>query len=394
MGFRTLSVSEVSMYVSKVFEAEEMLHDIQVKGEISSFQIKNGIAYYSLKDDNCIINCITFGAEKYSQLKNGDEVVATGNITYYGKGGRLNFSVYKLEASGRGDIYKKFLLLKEKLEKEGLFDKSTKKPLPKHIAKIGVVTSQTGAVIQDIINVSTRRNPSINIVLYPAKVQGDGADLTLIEGIEYFENKEDIDVVIIARGGGSIEDLQAFNSELLARTVYKSNKVIVSAVGHETDYTIIDFVADLRAPTPSAAAELVTQDVLIIKNKLNMLKDNLFFYYDNLIKSMYDKNYDAKECLLSEYFNFLRDYVYSVKDKASKLIMLKDKAYEKKMNKLILLNNSLSDNNPAKLLMSGYAKVFSEDKVVKSVKQLNVNDEIKISFADGKVLSKITNIEV
>ena len=282
MGLRTLSVTEVSNYVANVFEAEEMLHDISVRGEVSGFQIKSGIAYFSLKDSNCIISCIAFGAEKFGEIKNGDDVLAVGTVRYYAKGGRLNFNVYKLEPYGMGDIYKQFLLLKEKLEKEGLFDIKHKKPLPENIKTIGVVSSSTGAVIHDIIDVSTRRNPSINIKLFPAKVQGEGADLTIIDGLEYFENT-DVEVVIVARGGGSYEDLQPFNSEALARKVYECNKVIVSAVGHETDYTIIDFVADLRAPTPSAAAEIVTQDVLVLRQNIENLRYDLVSNFENLV---------------------------------------------------------------------------------------------------------------
>ena len=188
MELRALSVSEISLYVTRIFEAEEMLHDVKIFGEISTFQIKNGIAYYTLKDANSIINCITFGAEKYSNIKIGDQVILTGSVSYYAKGGRLNFSAYSIVPYGQGEIYKQFLLLKEDLERAGYFAKEHKKPLPENIKKIGVVTSSTGAVIQDIINVSTRRNPGVNIELYPAKVQGAGADLTIIKGIEYFEN--------------------------------------------------------------------------------------------------------------------------------------------------------------------------------------------------------------
>ncbi len=393
MGLRTLSVTEVSMYVTNVFEAEEMLHDIQVRGEISTCQIKNGIMYYTLKDANCIINCITFGAEKYTNLKIGDDVVATGTIKYYGKGGRLNFNVYNIVPYGLGDIYKKFLLLKEKLEKEGLFDSSHKKSLPSSITKIGVVSSSTGAVIQDIINVANRRNPAINIILYPAKVQGEGADITIIKGIEYFE-KTDVDVVIVARGGGSYEDLQAFNSEALARAVYRAEKVIVSAVGHETDYTIIDFASDLRAPTPSAAAELVTKDSSVLRQNIDDLKGDLIYLYDRFLQSKELEVSDNKLNIFDSYKDFVEECKNPVKSLAFNLGVYKTKIFEPKENKLILYLNTLDALNPAKLMLNGYSKVFKSGKLIKTKQDLKINDEVTISFADGVVKSKITDIEV
>ena len=393
MELRALSVSEVSFYVAKIFEAEEMLHDIKIFGEISTFQIKNGIAYYTLKDSGSIINCITFGAEKYSDIKIGDQVLLTGSISYYAKGGKLNFSAYSIVPYGQGEIYKQFLLLKDELEKAGYFAKEHKKLLPENIKKIGVVTSSTGAVIQDIINVSTRRNPGINIVLYPAKVQGAGADITIIKGIEYFENT-DVDVVVVARGGGSYEDLQPFNSKLLAEAVYKTNKVIVSAVGHETDFTIIDFVADLRAPTPSAAAELVTKDIFSELKKIEKDKIRLYKAFDDLVSEKMCMVQDCYESMLDNLLNNVEGKSAKLKLALNKLAMLDKKIYEEKENNIKNNESLLINLNPIKILMKGYAQLSKGSKVVASAKNLSIGDEVDIALADGKAKSTITDIEV
>lgn len=393
MEQRAFSVSEVSRYIKNIFEAEEMLHDIKIFGEISAFQIKSGIAYYTLKDANSIINCITFGADKYASTKIGDKVVLTGTVGYYDKGGRLNFNAYEIVPYGQGEIYKQFLLLKEELSKAGYFDLSHKKPLPENIKKIGVVTSSTGAVIQDIINVSTRRNPSINIVLYPARVQGDGADLTIIKCIEYFENT-DVDVVIVARGGGSYEHLEPFNSRALAECVYNANKVIVSAVGHETDFTIIDYVADLRAPTPSAAAEMVTKDILTEYEKIKKDKVRLFRAFENLITK---KQTFVNDC----FYDILNVVDRSRIEKqrklsllSNKLLMLENKIYQDKQNDIEKALAALDNLNPAKLLMKGYSIVSKGDETVKDVSKLQPGDEVEITFAKGKAKSKILSVEV
>ncbi len=393
MELRALSVSEISFYVTKIFEAEEMLHDVKIFGEISTFQIKNGIAYYTLKDANSIINCITFGAEKYSNIKIGDQVILTGSISYYAKGGKLNFSAYSIVPYGQGEIYKQFLLLKEELERAGYFAAEHKKALPDNIKKIGVVSSSTGAVIQDIINVSTRRNPGINIELYPAKVQGAGADITIIRGIEYFENS-DVDVVIVARGGGSYEDLQPFNSKLLAECVYNANKVIVSAVGHETDFTIIDFVADLRAPTPSAAAELVTKDIFSELKKIEKDRLRLYKAFDNLIKEKTSLVQNCAENILDYTLDNIKDKKNKLQLVAHKLAMLDKNIYEEKENNIKAKENLLTNLNPIKLLLKGYSQLSKDGVLVDSVKNLAVGDNVDLVLADGKAKSTITEIEV
>ena len=257
-----LSIAQINSYIKKIFEAEVLLQNIYVYGEISSYNVSNGIAYFNLKDESNLLSCVLFGANKFVAPSVGDMVLVRGSVSYYAKGGRLSFQATHIEPYGKGLLYEQFIQLKNKLEQQGYFDLERKKPIPKRVRKIGVVTSATGAVIQDIVNVSVRRNDGVSIVLYPVKVQGVGAENEIAKGIAFFNDYEDVDCVIVARGGGSLEDLQPFNTELVANATFACNKPIVSAVGHETDFTIIDFVSDLRAPTPSAAAELVVNDKL------------------------------------------------------------------------------------------------------------------------------------
>jgi exodeoxyribonuclease VII large subunit len=347
-----------------------MLKNIAVSGEVSGYTIVRGIAYFTLKDEGGLLSCVLFGAEKFDIPKVGDKVVVTGSPSYYVKGGKLSFNANKIEAYGLGELYKKFLQLKEQLEKEGLFAAKYKKQLPKMPKRIGVVTSKTGAVIEDIINVVTRRNNAVDIVLFPVKVQGDKSGFEIAAGVEFF-NDYDVDVIIVARGGGSQEDLQPFNTEVVARAVFASKKPVVSAVGHETDFTIVDFVADLRAPTPSAAAELVVADYVSEKDKLKNLTNRLVLSQTskiNLLESL------------------LKNYVSNLNNMVTNLVV-------KQENKLELFVNNLSKLNPANILIKGYAKLEAEGKPVSSVKDLKLNKEFTARMKDGKIKAIVTAVE-
>lgn len=366
MQERTISVSQLATYIKQIFEAEELLFNISVVGEVSGFKLVRGIAYFDLKDENALISCVCFDGEKYKQTQNGDNVIARGTPNFYVKGGKLNFNVNKILPFGKGDIYLKFLQLKEMLEKEGIFDSKHKKVIPQNAKRIGVITSQTGAVIEDIINVATRRNPAVDIVLYPAKVQGAGADIEIIQGLDFFENYN-VDVVIIARGGGSAEDLNIFNSEVLARRVFEFTKPIVSAIGHETDFTILDFVADLRAPTPSASAELVVENIASKKEmflrqfaRLKSTFENFSLTYKNLMERY-------KTRILNNIERQTNEYKYW----------------------LALKTSSLEKLNPNTILKMGYAKVSKNNEVVISKNKLQFGDKIKITFSDGEVGGKV-----
>ena len=280
MDENIVSISQFSNYIKGIFEAEYLLQNICVYGEVSSYNISNGIAYFTLKDENALLNCVMFSPKEKPNI--GDVIIAKGSPNYYIKGGRFSFNVTHIMPYGKGVLYEKFLMLKSKLEGKGYFDLDRKKPLPERVKRIGVVTSATGAVIQDIIDVTRRRNNGVDIVLFPVKVQGIGAELEIANGINVFSGYDNVDIIIVARGGGSIEDLQPFNTEIVADAVYNCKKPLISAVGHETDFTIIDFCSDLRAPTPSAAAELA------VAEKSKDL-ENLFYLLSKIENYVVDK---------------------------------------------------------------------------------------------------------
>ena len=361
---KAISVTQISTYFKQIFDAEELLQNISVFGEVSDFSISRGIAYFSLKDENALLSCVCFDGNSLSSVRNGDMVIVKGSPRYYVKGGRLNFNVTKITPYGMGNLFEQFLKLKQTLEEEGLFDTKYKKVIdPKNIKRIGVVTSETGAVIQDIINITKRRNPNVDIVLYPVKVQGAMAELDIVKGIKFFSDYDDIDVVIVARGGGSLEDLQPFNTEVVARAVFASNKPIVSAVGHETDFTIIDFVSDLRAPTPSAAAELVTENIMSKKYSLQDKIFRLIRAVENILYISKTKiSHDIKSLYrISESFLNEREYMLSLK--------------QAKLTKL----------SPLEIMKLGYAKVSKGDSVVVSVNDTVQGDELELQFIDGKI---------
>ena len=318
-------------------------------------------------------------------------VLVSGSPNYYIKGGRFSFNVYKIEPYGQGLLYKQFLELKAKLEALGLFDAERKKPLPEVIKRIGVVTSETGAVIQDIIDVSHRRNSMLDIVLYPAKVQGIGADSTIIEGIKALDNIPSIDVIIVARGGGSAEDLSVFNNENVAMTIAEANKPIISAVGHETDFTIADFVADVRAPTPSAAAELVTIDLNKLKINMRASSERLLRVVENLYQNQQNKvdalikTIDTDSTSLIKQFD--ADYVNLI-NRLNSVSSLCIKNFEHNFD---VLAQKLEAVNPVKILRMGYAQVGYDGKILSSVKKVNIGDMLTLNLQDGVLNCEVKN---
>ena len=273
MKYNAVTVTQLNKYIKDRFDEDENLNAILVKGEISNFKNHyTGHLYFTLKDENSLIKCIMFKsyAERVAfNPKDGMQVMVFGSVSVFERDGAYQIYVKSMLEDGMGDLHEKYEKLKKQLEAEGLFDESHKKPIPLYPKEVGVITSQTGAVIRDIINVSTRRNPNVHIRLLPVPVQGTGAGEKIAEKIRVMNEKKLADVIIVGRGGGSLEDLWPFNEEIVARAIYESEIPIISAVGHETDFTIADFVADLRAPTPSAGAELAVPDVYELKQKIN-----------------------------------------------------------------------------------------------------------------------------
>ncbi len=389
-----VSVSDLNLYIKNKIAQDEALNAVVVKGEISNFKAHyTGHFYFTLKDDKSLIKCIMFKsyAERIKfKPKDGMKVIVFGGVSVFERDGIYQIYVKAMQEQGIGDLYAAYEKLKADLEKEGLFDKSHKKPIPLKPKIIGVLTSQTGAVIRDIINVSTRRNPNCYIRLLPVPVQGPGAAKDIAQGIKTMNEKGLADVIILARGGGSLEDLWPFNEEIVARAIYHSQIPIISAVGHETDFTIADFVADLRAPTPSAAAELANPDIYELKSKINNQKERLRL---SLKKKL--------EMMKITYINLMNSRVFtnplqdmqnnylkldSLVKQMENAITLKQKEAEKMFQANVTKLDALS---PLKTLARGFAILEKQDKIVKSSKELKQGDEIKINLVDGKKMAKI-----
>ncbi len=392
-----ISVSQLNNYIKEKVSQDEFLNNVYIKGEISNFKHHyTGHMYFTLKDENSLIKCVmfkTYTSNLNFVPKDGMKVLILGTVSVYERDGIYQIYCKAMEEDGIGNLYLEYEKLKNKLEMEGLFDKQYKKEIPFMPKVIGVLTSKTGAVIRDIINVSTRRNPNVYIRLLPVPVQGDGAALKIADAIKLMNEKKLADVLILARGGGSLEDLWPFNEEIVARAIVASEIPIISAVGHETDFTIADFVADLRAPTPSAAAELAVANIEDIKINLNGYKNRLAISLNKkleLIKLQYEKIMSSKvfkEPLLRIQEEYLKI------DGALKII--NDKMLNKYTESKYLLMNSMSkldSLSPLKTLGRGYSIIQKDNKVIKSKKELCDGDEVNIRLIDGSIIANIINI--
>ncbi len=387
---KALSVSELNEIVKNIFDAEELLSYIKVYGEVSNLAFVRNNLYFNLKDEGALIPCVMFGATSCS-VKDGDQVMVTGGLKFYVKSGKLNLYATSIAPYGSGVLFKKFLELKNKLEQEGVFDEKYKKPIPKKIKTIGVITSTTGAVLHDIITVTQRRNPYLDIVVYPARVQGEGAENTIISGLRYFNREPDIDVVIIARGGGSIEDLAPFNTESLAREIIKIDKPVISAVGHETDFTICDFASSLRVATPSVAGEIVSEDITGVVKQLKSNVQKLNYLYFSFLDEKYFLLDKITSNLKLKLQGFLLNEEYKLKNslnllKSIDFTTILEHNLEAKNLKLLSLDvNSILDK--------GFAKIIGDDgKVIKSIKQINANSKILVEIKDGKFKANVLEI--
>lgn len=389
----TLTVSKFNGLIKQIFDSEQLLHNIKIVGEVFGISLSKNSVYFSIKDEDSSLQCVCFYAGIFKDVQEGDLVVVTGSPNYYAKSGRFNFVVNKVEPFGLGLLFQRFVEMKEKLASEGLFDEAHKKPLPKEIKRIGVVTSKDGAVIQDIKNVAWRRNKAVDIVLYDCKVQGNGAEKEIVSGIEFFSDYDGVDVVVVARGGGSLEDLAAYNTEVVARATYACNKPIVSAVGHETDFTIIDFVSDMRAPTPSAAAELLTKDS---KERRNLLEKDLSRLSRAIDNCVYEKSMTLSG--LKDNLKWILDG-FVTKDKVwldrqiAKLSENAEKFATKNEYQLGLKLAHLSKLNPLDILSQGYAKIEQNEKPIGNKIDVDVTKDLTIHFADGFITAKPTQGE-
>ena len=382
-----LTVTQLNKRIKDILENEVILEHITVMGEISSFSITRGIAYFNIKDDDSLLSCVMFNCPTGFNI--GDKVQVTGNINYYVKGGKLSLSATKIELMGQGELYQQYLMLKQKLELEGLFDTNLKKPIPRFVKRIGVITSKTGAVLQDIINVTSRRNPTVDLVLYDTQVQGVVAVDQIVEAINFFSNYDLVDVIVVARGGGSLEDLQPFNEEAVARACFKCNKPIVSAVGHETDFTIIDFVSDLRAPTPSAAAELLAFDYYDTCDALN----GYIEHYNRQIERTYNEYAMMIANFVTTFQDEVKELVFKLELKVRELLNTCENIVQDKIDNAIysvnLLLNTLDKLNPINLLRSGYA-IINKDKIrIKDYTKLKIDDTITIDTNTNQITAQV-----
>lgn len=384
---RVLQVSQINKMIKDIIDNEFILENKRIAGEISSFSVTRNIAYFVIKDSESMLSCVMFNCNQNFNV--GDNVVVDGSIKYYPKGGKLSLSATKIELAGQGELYQRFLEMKEKLEKEGLFDKSHKKPIPSFIKRVGVVTSRTGAVIQDIINVRTRRNPSVDIVLYDSQVQGVVAKKQIVEGINFFSNYDKVDVVILARGGGSLEDLQPFNEEEVARAVYACKKPIISAVGHETDFSICDFVADLRVPTPSAGAELVAWDLKEAKNTINFYQKRINNSIENAIINNQMWLKDTMQSIEFAVKDSLVEYKNYIKDIKTKFQILIENRINNTIHSVCMNIKTLDNLNPARVLVNGYSVVSFNNHYVKDFTNIQIGDKIEVENNNEKLRCKV-----
>ena len=400
MTAKVLTVSQLNEYVKMLFDSQPIFNGLYVKGEISNFtNHRTGHWYFTLKDENSLIRAVMF---KTSAMKNpflpenGMKVIVRGRVSSFVRDGQYQIYVDEMQPDGIGGLYLAYEQLKAKLEAEGLFDPARKKPLPRIPRRVGIITSPTGAAVRDIINITGRRFPLAELCLYPSLVQGPSAPEQLISGIRYFNTSESVDVIIIGRGGGSIEDLWAFNNEDLARAVAASSIPVISAVGHETDFTICDFAADRRAATPSAAAELAVPDSLEIRESLK----GSSAYLDMLLKKKLGACREGLRAL--EGAKVLKDHSAILNERKMTVLHLSellDRAGVAKQNgkkhELAKISEKLVALNPMAVLTRGYGAVEDESgKIVTGASMLKKDAQIKIRFSDGEANATVTEIRL
>ena len=395
MQYNPITVTDLNKYIKGRIDNDEMLNNVLVKGEISNFKNHyTGHMYFTLKDENSLIKCVmfkTYTTHLSFMPKDGMKVIVLGGVSVFERDGVYQIYAKAMKEDGLGNLYVAYEELKNKLSNEGLFDEKYKKPIPFMPKTIGVLTSNTGAVIRDIINVSTRRNPNVNIRLYPVPVQGSGAGEKIAEGIEFMNKNKLADVLIIGRGGGSIEDLWPFNEEVVARAIINSKIPIISAVGHETDFTIADFVADLRAPTPSAAAELAVANIDDVRENLRAYNNR---YKVSLKKKIELMKMSYEKCMTRQAFKNptqkINEQYMLIDMKVKSLqnsILLKIKEDKTKFVKEVAKLDALS---PLKTLTRGYSIISKQDgKIAKEVKDLSQGEKVSIRLSDGSVDAQV-----
>ena len=414
------TVTQYNQAIKNFLDSKEECQRVHIKGEISNYKgHTRGHLYFTLKDETSRINAVMFSSAA-SKLeftpKDGDEVLIDGRISVYVDNGGYQVYADKMTLAGNGDLLKKLEELKKKLSSEGLFDEAHKRPIPKYPSKIGIITAPTGAAIRDILSTIKRRYPICETILFPALVQGDEAKFDVVRQIEK-ANEYDLDLLIVGRVGGSIEDLWAFNEEIVARAIYNSNIPIISAVGHEIDFTIADFVADLRAPTPTGAAEMAVPNMVDlinyinqlkirlnrnVSNKITVLKDNLNKYRTSYVLSNPLASFEIREQKLDTYINSLNNCInYKLNNAITKynhmknnhILLNPEELFIKFNNTMELIVNKLGLLNPLNVLSKGYTVTKVNDKVIKSIKDVKVDDKLNIKLLDGEIESIVKGVK-
>lgn len=399
MKNKVFSVTQINTYIKRMFQSDYALRRISIKGQVSNCKYhSSGHIYFSLKDEGSQISCVMFANARYDGLKfeleDGQEVVVDGNISVYERGGSYQLYAQEIRLNGIGELYVAYEMLKQKLYEEGLFDHEKKKPIPKNPKKIGVVTARTGAAIHDIISTAKRRNPYVQLILYPAKVQGDGASDTIVAGIKVLD-QYGVDIIIVGRGGGSIEDLWAFNEEKVARAIYEVQTPIISGTGHEVDTTIADYAADLRAATPTAACELAVPDIREVMEGIT----NREYTLRTLLKQVV-RRYQMK---LQQYqitiANF--DPRFQLQEQKMHLAELEEQIHAVMKNKMTdyqhkleLYTKELHGLSPTAKLINGFGYIEgSNGEPVTSVKKVMEGDQISLTISDGMIITKAEQIK-
>ena len=392
------TVRQVNSYIKNMFAQDFMLNRIYVKGEVSNLKYHtSGHIYFSLKDESGTIACVMFAGSRSGlsfRMEEGQQIIVLGAVDVYARDGNYQLYARKIVRDGVGLLYERFELLKKELQEMGMFAPEYKQKIPKYIRRLGVVTAPTGAAVRDIINITKRRNPFVQIILYPALVQGEGASESIVKGIHALE-AEKVDVMIVGRGGGSMEDLWAFNEEAVARAVFDCSVPVISAVGHETDTTIIDFVADLRAPTPSAAAELAVYDFMEMKKNLKLREERLLHFMQLILERKRQKleQYSLRMRAYhpQQRLNEQRQFAADAENRLRREMM---RRLEQEKYRLGLMAERLKGLSPLEKLSQGYAYVENSSGAnVRTVSNVKQGEQITVYVTDGRIRAEVTGVE-
>ena len=388
------SIRQVNLYISNMFRQDFMLNRIYVKGEVSNCKYHtSGHIYFSLKDDSGSLACVMFAGNRSGlkfQMQNGQSVIVLGSISVYERDGKYQLYAREIIQDGMGLLYEKFQALKQELEEMGMFAPEYKQPIPAFSRRIGIVTAPTGAAIRDIMNISYRRNPYVQLILYPALVQGEEAADSIVRGIELLDQSH-VDVIIVGRGGGSMEDLWAFNEEKVARAIFQCETPVISAVGHETDFTIADYVADLRAPTPSAAAELAVADMAAIQGQLRDMQQRL---QNRMSERLSDRKKELEH--LQEKLKYvspqhqIQEKYQRLTDIEEELQMLMQQTLKERRHQLMIYVERMKGLSPLEKLSQGYSYTAdARGKKITATEQVQPGDLLQIYVSDGQILAEV-----